>query len=148
MNENFKKKHNFYKIETEKLYQETRQIKKIVKILTNQLSILKQENNEKDRQISLKEKQINDIILKNNLSTFENSKNNTNNNINTNEYNSNNSILSENTNNYNNNNDLKNDNSTILNDSIYANALFSNRSLSTSNLFFKIKKEKSKQIMK
>ena len=139
LNENFKKNHNFYNLETEKLYQETRQIKKIVKILTNQLSILKKENNEKDRQISLKEKQINDIILKNNLSTLENAKNNTNNNINTNEYNSNNSLLSENTNNY--NNDFKNDNSTTLNDSIYANALFSNRSSSTSNLFFKIKKE-------
>ena len=128
LNSNFKKKQNFYNLETEKLYQETRQIKKIVKILTNQLTELKKENIEKDKQISIREKQINDIILNNNLSTFENAKNNTNNN--TNEQN-NNSILS----------DTNNENSSTFNDSIYANALFSNRNSSTGNLFFKIKKE-------
>ena len=134
LNSNFKKKQNFYNLETEKLYQETRQIKKIVKILANQLSALKEENMEKDKEISLKEKQINDIILNNNISTFENAKNNSN--INTNELN--NSIISEQNINH---NGLNNDNSSLLNDSIYANALSSNRNSSTSNLFFKIKKE-------
>ena len=128
LNEHFGSKQNFFNLETEKLYQETRQIKKIVKILTNQLTELKKENIEKDKQISIREKQINDIILNNNLSTFENAKNNTNNN--TNEQN-NNSILS----------DTNNENSSTFNDSIYANALFSNRNSSTGNLFFKIKKE-------
>ena len=33
LNEHFKNKQNFYNLETEKLYQETRQIKKIVKSL-------------------------------------------------------------------------------------------------------------------
>ena len=128
LNEHFGSKQNFFNLETEKLYQETRQIKKIVKILTNQLTELKKENIEKDKQISIREKQINDIILNNNLSTFENAKNNTNNN--TNEQN-NNSILS----------DTNNENSSTFNDSIYVNALFSNRNSSTGNLFFKIKKE-------
>ena len=128
LNEHFGSKQNFFNLETEKLYQETRQIKKIVKILTNQLTELKKENIEKDKQISIREKQINDIILNNNLSTFENAKNNTNNN--TNEKN-NNSIMS----------DTNNENSSTFNDSIYANALSSNRNSSTGNLFFKIKKE-------
>ena len=133
LNEHFSKKQNFFNLETEKLYQETRQIKKIVKILTNQLSELKKENIEKDKQISIREKQINDIILNNNLSTFENAKNNSNNNSNE----LNNSLISNNTHNIFNNDE----NTSIFNDSIYANALFSNRNSSTGNLFFKIKKE-------
>ena len=132
LNENFNKKQNFFNLETEKLYQETRQIKKIVKILTNQLSELKKENIEKDKQISIREKQINDIILNNNKSTFENAKNNSNNNTNE----QNNSLISNNT-----NNNFNNDDNSSINDSIYANALFSNRNSSVGNLFFKIKKE-------
>ena len=42
-----KNKQNYFKFETEKLFQENHQIKKIVKILSNQLSELKQENIEK-----------------------------------------------------------------------------------------------------
>ena len=59
-------KSKYFNLETEKLYQETRQIKKLVKYLTKELLILKKENEEKDRQITVKEKQINDIIIKNN----------------------------------------------------------------------------------
>ena len=129
INKKMKNKQNYFKFETEKLFQENHQIKKIVKILSNQLSELKQENIEKDREISIKEKQINDIILKNNLTTFENTKNNTN------EYD--NSIISDTYN----NNGLNNEISILYNDSIYANALPSDRNSSTSNLFFKIKKE-------
>ena len=62
MNDNFKTKQKFFNLETEKLYQETYQIKKLVKILSKELSSLKQENAEKDKMISIKEKQINDII--------------------------------------------------------------------------------------
>ena len=131
LKENFINKQKFFNLETEKLYQETHQIKKLVKILTKELSVLKKENAEKDRLISLKEKQINDIIMNNNMTTFENTKNNTNNN----EYNT--SLISNNS-----NNNLNNyDTSTIFNDSIYANALISNKNSSTGTLFFKIKKE-------
>ena len=142
--ENFKNKQNYYNFETEKLYQETHQIKKIVKILTKQLSKLKNENLEKDKQISIKEKQINDIILNNNLTTFDNIKNNSNLNIKNKNYKNlndtkeyyNYSLISSNTN----NNELNND-SNIFNDSIYVNALNSNKNSSTGNLFLKIKKE-------
>ena len=126
LKENFINKQKFFNLETEKLYQETHQIKKLVKILKKELSVLKKENAEKDRLISLKEKEINNIIMNNNMATFENTKNITNNN----EYNT--SSISNNSN---------NDNSTIFNDSIYANALISNRNTSTGTLFFKIKKE-------
>ena len=142
--ENFKNKQNYYNFETEKLYQETHQIKKIVKILTKQLSKLKNENLEKDKQISIKEKQINDIILNNNLTTFDNIKNNSNINIKNKNYKNlndtkeyyNYSLISSNTN----NNELSSD-SNIFNDSIYVNALNSNKNSSTGNLFLKIKKE-------
>ena len=142
--ENFKNKQNYYNFETEKLYQETHQIKKIVKILTKQLSKLKNENLEKDKQISIKEKQINDIILNNNLTTFDNIKNNSNLNIKNKNYKNlndtkeyyNYSLISSNTN----NNELNSD-SNIFNDSIYVNALNSNKNSSTGNLFLKIKKE-------
>ena len=129
LNENFSNKQNFFNFETEKLYQETHQIKKLAKLLTNELSVLKQENAEKDRLISIKEKQINDIIMNNNMTTFENVKNNTN----SNEHNT--SIISNNSNNN------ANYDTTVFNDSIYANALLSNRNTSMNNLFFKIKKE-------
>ena len=133
MFENFKNKQNYYNFESEKLYQETRQIKKIIKILTNQLSQLKFENLEKDKEISIKEKQINEIILNNNLTTFENAKNNSH--INSKEI-YNNSLISNNTN----NNEYNND-SNIFNDSIYVNVLNNNKNSSTGNLYIKIKKE-------
>ena len=142
INESFINKQNFYNIETEKLYQETFQIRKLEKILSKELSLLKKENIEKDKIIDLKEKQINDIIL-NNISKLENGFKNSND-IN---YSDENSIISNSNPNLNNNNitnyGLVNDkNSSITyNDSIYANALSSNRNSSTGNLFLKIKKE-------
>ena len=141
---------SFFNLETEKLYQETRSIKKLVKYLTNELIILKKENEEKDKQITIKEKEINKIIIKNNslLNIGQNNTNietigefNLNNNKNINETNSsfygtnrtNNNITSEIT--------EENSNSNMYNDSIYINALSSNRNSSTGNLFIRIKKE-------
>jgi len=121
---------NFFNLETEKLYQETRQTKKVVKFLTKELLKLKKENEEKDRQITIKEKEINNIIIKNNsllgivVDTNEGNKND--------EYSTNNSYIS---------NNKTETNSNIFNDSIYLNALSSNRNSSTGNLFFRIKKE-------
>ena len=121
---------NFFNLETEKLYQETRQIRKVVKFLTKELLKLKKENEEKDRQITIKEKEINNIIIKNNsllgivVDTNEGNKND--------EYSTNNSYIS---------NNKTETNSNIFNDSIYLNALSSNRNSSTGNLFFRIKKE-------
>ena len=142
INESFINKQNFFNLETEKLYQETFQIRKLAKILSKELSLLKKENIEKDKIIDLKEKQINDIIL-NNISKLENGFKNSND-IN---YSDENSIISNSNPNLNiknfTNNGLVNDkNSSIsCNDSIYANALSSNRNSSTGNLFLKIKKE-------
>ena len=143
INESFINKQNFFNLETEKLFQETFQIRKLIKILSNELSVLKKENLEKDKIIDLKEKQINDIIL-NNLSSFENGFKNRNDINNSDE----NSIISNSNPNLNNNiitnnGFLFNDNnsSVTCNDSIYVNALSSNRNSSTGNLFLKIKKE-------
>ena len=67
------KKNNFFNLEKEKLYQETYQIKKVVKILTKKLSSLKKENSKRERLINKKQKRINDIILNNNNdSIYEN----------------------------------------------------------------------------
>ena len=131
-------KSKYFNLETEKLYQETRQIKKLVKYLTKELLVLKKENEEKDRQITVKEKQINDIIIKNNslLLGTANIETNEINKINDNSTNS--SFISNNNNISNNKTE---DNSNIFNDSIYINALSSNRNSSTGNLFFRIKKE-------
>ena len=142
INESFINKQNFFNLETEKLYQETFQIRKLAKILSKELSQLKKENIEKDKIIDLKEKQINDIILTN-ISKFENGFKNSND-IN---YSDENSIISIsnpnlNSNNITNNGLVNDKNSSITcNDSIYANALSSNRNSSTGNLFLKIKKE-------
>jgi len=46
----------YFNLETEKLYQETKQIRKLVKYLAKELLILKKENEEKDKQIRIKEK--------------------------------------------------------------------------------------------
>ena len=142
INESFINKQNFFNLETEKLYQETFQIRKLAKILSNELSVLKRENIEKDKIISLKEKQINDIIL-NSISAFENGFKNSNDNNKSNE----NSIILNSNPNLNNNNIINNglvndkNSSMSCNDSIYVNALSSNRNSSTGNLFLKIKKE-------
>ena len=158
-NENTKK-NKYFNLETEKLYQETRQIKKLVRYLTNELIILKRENEEKDKQITIKEKEINNIIIKNNsliigqnANTIEtiNDIYNTNSNINKINNESNNNIISDSNTNSSINiskrtNDIgenteENSYSNLYNDSIYINALSSNRNSSTGNLFFRIKKE-------
>ena len=120
-------KQNYYNLESEKLYQETYQYKKLVKFLSNELVLLKKENVERDRQITLKEKEINNIILNNKESSSAN------------EF-FNNSFVS-NTNIKNNDNNEENEESFNFNDSIYINALLGNKSISANNLFSKIKKE-------
>jgi len=133
-------KSNYFNLETEKLYQETRQTKKLVRFLIKELLSLKKENEMKDKQITIKEKEINDIIVKNNsllIGTGNIENNNEINNANKiNEFSTNTSYMTNNT-----NNNKTEDNSNIFNDSIYLNALSSNRNSSTGNLFFKIKKE-------
>jgi hypothetical protein len=52
-------------LEAEKLYQETYQIKKVIKHLQKQLYKLSKENHKKDRQLNAKERQINKIIINN-----------------------------------------------------------------------------------
>ena len=132
-------KSKYFNLETEKLYQETRQIKKLVKYLTKELLTLKKENEEKDRQITIKEKEINDIIIKNNSLLFGSANIDTNEINKINDYSTNSSYISNN-NSIKSNNKTEN-NSNIFNDSIYVNALSSNRNSSTGNLFFRIKKE-------
>ena len=132
-------KSKYFNLETEKLYQETRQTKKLVRFLTKELLTLKKENEMKDKQITIKEKEINDIIVKNNsllLGQVNMENNEINNAKKINEYSTNNSYMSNNT-----NNNKTEDSSNIFNDSIYLNALSCNRNSSTGNLFFKIKKE-------
>ena len=139
LNEHFGSKQNFFNLETEKLYQETRQTKKLVRFLTKELLTLKKENEMKDKQITIKEKEINDIIVKNNsllLGQVNMENNEINNAKKINEYSTNNSYMTNNT-----NNNKTEDSSNIFNDSIYLNALSCNRNSSTGNLFFKIKKE-------
>ena len=66
-------------LETEKLYQETYQIKKLVTQLQRQLDKITKENHKKDRQLNAKENLINDIIIHNNnmqLNNEEDDKNN------------------------------------------------------------------------
>ena len=79
-------KQSYYNLEKEKLYQETYQIKKVVKILMKKLSLIKQENYKRDKQINTKQKKINDIINNNNDSLNENNylcvNNNNNNSLN------------------------------------------------------------------
>ena len=54
-------------LETEKLFQETYQIKKLIRQLQKQLDKITKENHKKDRQLNAKENLINDIIIQNNL---------------------------------------------------------------------------------
>ena len=126
-------KTNFYNLETEKLYQETSQTKKLLRYLTHELLALKKENEDKDRQITIREKQINDIILKTNpmLVGQRNLENDDVDKIN--EHSANNSYM------INNNKSINYSN--YCDESLYINALSSNRNASTSNLFFRIKKE-------
>ena len=134
-NDSTENKNNLYNLETEKLYQETTQTKKLLKYLTHELLALKKENEDKDRQITIKEKQINDIILKTNPMILGR-KNLDNDDINkVNDNSTNNSYIT------NNNNNKSLYNSNYFDDSIYLNALSSNRNSSTSNLFLRIKKE-------
>ena len=150
-NTSIENKSKYFNLETEKLYQETRQIKKLVKILTKELLTLRRENEEKDKQITIKEKQINDIIIKNNslllgTANIDNNDiidiNKINENSTNTSYISNDTTNKSNTNRTNKSNTNKTDNnSNIFNDSIYINALSSNRNSSTGNLFLRIKKE-------
>ena len=135
-NTSIENRSKYFNLETEKLYQETRQIRKLVKYLTKELLILKKENEEKDKQITIKEKEINNIIIKNNsltgaviIDTNDINK--------VNEFSTNSSYIS----NSNKTNNKTETNSNIYNDSIYINALSSNRNSSTGNLFLRIKKE-------
>ena len=123
------KKQNYFNIEKEKLYQETYQIKKVVKILTKKLSLLKQENLKKDNQINRKQKKINDIIFSNNDSMYENTNLLHNNNINNNSFNDFSINSSINMNNNNNNMSI-NSNLNIMN----------KKNLPTLSLIIKIKK--------
>ena len=68
-------------LETEKLYQETYQIKKLIKQLQNQLNKITKENHMKEEQLSAKENLINDIIVQNNIQ-LNNEEDNKNNNYN------------------------------------------------------------------
>ena len=81
--------HNKYFLETEKLYHETYQIKKVIKDLENQLFYLSQENLIKDEQLNEKEREINDIINNNYRSSDDghNEEKNDNDNDNDNNYN-------------------------------------------------------------
>ena len=72
----YNKKKIHYNLEKEKLYQETYQIRKMVKYLNKKLSEIKLENLKRDNQINRRQKKINDIIISNNESTIlENSNN-------------------------------------------------------------------------
>ena len=52
-------------LEAEKLFQETYEIKKVIKHLQNQLNKITKENNKKERQLNAKENEINKIIINN-----------------------------------------------------------------------------------
>ena len=136
-NDSTENKNNLYNLETEKLYQETTQTKRLLKYLTHELLALKKENEDKDRQITIKEKEINDIILKTNpkIIGLKHLDNDDINKVNDNSTNS--SYMTNN--NINNNKSVFNSN--LFDESLYLNALSSNRNSSTSNLFLRIKKE-------
>ena len=61
---------SFYKIESEKLYQETYNLKQLIKTLKKELFILSQENLMRDEQINEKENEIN-LIIDNNTDILE-----------------------------------------------------------------------------
>ena len=77
---------NKFPFETEKLFQETNQMKKLIKELEKELFLLSNENLIKDEQITQKEKEINDII-RNNYNKFGDVNDKYNYNINFNNYN-------------------------------------------------------------
>ena len=77
---------NKFPFENEKLFQETNQMKKLIKELEKELLLLTNENMEKDEQITQKEKEINDII-RNNYNKFGDINDKYNYNINYNNYN-------------------------------------------------------------
>ena len=63
-------------LETEKLFHETYQMKKVIRQLQKQLDKISKENNKRDRQLNQKEKEINKIILSNIQVNNEEDKNN------------------------------------------------------------------------
>ena len=65
-----------YCLETEQLYHETYQIKKVIKQLQKQLDKVSKENNKKERQLNAKENEINNIIYNNLQLDNEDNKNN------------------------------------------------------------------------
>ena len=77
---------NKFPFETEKLFQETNHLKKLIKELEKELFLLSNENMIKDEQITQKEKEINDII-RNNYNKFGDINDKYNFNINYNNYN-------------------------------------------------------------
>ena len=98
----YNKKKIHYNLEKEKLYQETYQIRKMVKYLNKKLSEIKLENLKRDNQINRRQKKINDIIISNNESTIlENSNNKDDININNNKRTFNINIYNDNSSYYN-----------------------------------------------
>ncbi len=83
---------NKFCLETEKLYHETYQIKKVIKQLEQELFYLSQENIIKDEQLNEKEQEINSII-NNNYKTFDDDRNSDNYNINISDVNSSMGVL-------------------------------------------------------
>ena len=65
-------------LETEQLYQETYQIKKVIKQLEKQLDKIARENHKRDKQFNDKENLINDIIINNNMQFNDEEDNKTN----------------------------------------------------------------------
>ena len=80
---------NFLNLETEKLNQEKYQLNKLVKKLEKDLILLKKQNVEKDELLNKKEKEINDLIITNNIILDEDNENKYN-------YLNNNSYINEN----------------------------------------------------
>ena len=65
-------------LETEQLYHETYQIKKVIKQLEKQLDKITRENHKRDKQLNDKENLINDIIINNNMQFNDEEDNKTN----------------------------------------------------------------------
>lgn len=62
---------NYINLEEEKMNQEKSQLNKLIKFLNRQLNILKKENEEKDIMLNNKEKELNNILNKNNCTEEE-----------------------------------------------------------------------------
>ena len=139
-NSNNKKKIHFT-LEKEKLYQETYQIRKMVKFLNKKLSQIKMENLKRDSQINKRQKKINDIIINNNESTIV--ENNNNNISKINKKNGNLNIMNDisNFNDYSINSSINNNYDYFDEVPIFSNFnLHTNKNSATYNLLKKIKK--------